>query len=224
MNPLSDQPLVTYRLRAGIVIAIYRELKSPVTLEQAKTIVRDRLAFQKGAAYPVLIICPYFMWFKKDATRFLHSPEAMEGVKAGAILLNNQLLVKIAKLFLDKDGPVPVQLFSRVDTALNWLHEECGIGGGAGFRPGLLKELEEVLSMQKTSRKPPRPARTTATLTARELEVARLVAQGKTSREIAYLLGITLDTVEKHRENINRKLNIKNAVHLLLWLIDNNLL
>jgi DNA-binding CsgD family transcriptional regulator len=56
------------------------------------------------------------------------------------------------------------------------------------------------------------------------LEVARLVAQGKTSQQIADELGITLDTVEKHRENINRKLKIKNAVQLLRWLIDNNML
>jgi DNA-binding CsgD family transcriptional regulator len=223
MNPLSGQPLVTYRLRAGIVIATYRELKSPVTLEQAKTIVRDRLTFQKGAAYPMLIICPYFMWFKTDAARFLHSHQAMEGVKAGAILLKNRLLVRIARLFLHKDGSVPVQVFSVVDTALNWLRQECGIAGGAGLRPGLLKELEDV-SMYKPSRKPTLPAKTTATLTARELEVARLVAQGMTNKDIADLLGITVATVKKHRENINRKLKIKNAVELLLWLIENNLL
>jgi PAS domain S-box-containing protein len=47
-------------------------------------------------------------------------------------------------------------------------------------------------------------------LTPKELEVARLVQQGKTTKEIATVLGITQKTAEIHRENIRKKFNLNN--------------
>lgn len=53
---------------------------------------------------------------------------------------------------------------------------------------------------------PPRPD----TLTPRELEVMEWVGGGKTNAEIAIILGISLRTVQKHVENILRKLDLEN--------------
>jgi DNA-binding NarL/FixJ family response regulator len=47
-------------------------------------------------------------------------------------------------------------------------------------------------------------------LTARELEVANLIRQGSTSKNIADMLGITVNSVIFHRQNIRAKLGIKN--------------
>lgn len=46
-------------------------------------------------------------------------------------------------------------------------------------------------------------------LTPRERQVLALVAEGRTSRQIASLLRVTPRTVEAHRENIGRKLGIR---------------
>lgn len=51
-------------------------------------------------------------------------------------------------------------------------------------------------------------------LTAREREVLQLVAERKTTREIAAILFISPKTVEAHRSNIGRKLKVKNAGEL----------
>jgi DNA-binding CsgD family transcriptional regulator len=52
-----------------------------------------------------------------------------------------------------------------------------------------------------------------ASLSPRELEVLRWVAQGKSSREISVLLGITSRTVNEHVTSTVRKLSAKNRTH-----------
>jgi DNA-binding NarL/FixJ family response regulator len=53
-------------------------------------------------------------------------------------------------------------------------------------------------------------------LTARELEVARLVARGLTNKEVARELGLSDGTVKLHVHNVLRKLGEKNRYALLL--------
>ncbi len=52
-------------------------------------------------------------------------------------------------------------------------------------------------------------------LTSRELEVAQLLSVGKSSKEIGDVLNITIRTVETHRANIMRKLNVHSVTELL---------
>jgi DNA-binding NarL/FixJ family response regulator len=47
-----------------------------------------------------------------------------------------------------------------------------------------------------------------AKLTSREMEVLQLIAEGKANKETASELGISIKTVEKHRQNLMSKLNI----------------
>jgi len=49
-------------------------------------------------------------------------------------------------------------------------------------------------------------------LSARELEVLCWIEQGKISKEIANLLSISINTVNRHRQNILEKLRVKNAI------------
>ena len=59
--------------------------------------------------------------------------------------------------------------------------------------------------------------RTTSThsLTPRQKEILRLVAQGMTNREIAGQLDISVRTVEVHRFNLMRRLRVRNVAQLL---------
>jgi DNA-binding NarL/FixJ family response regulator len=60
-------------------------------------------------------------------------------------------------------------------------------------------------------------------LTRREVEVARDVGRGLTSKEIGVRLRISEHTVRKHRENIARKLGLHNAAELAAWAIRERL-
>lgn len=59
-------------------------------------------------------------------------------------------------------------------------------------------------------------------LSARELEVARLVADGLTSREIAQRLQLSLRTVESHLEHAFKKLGFNSRTKLALWVHEGN--
>ena len=56
-------------------------------------------------------------------------------------------------------------------------------------------------------------------LTTREREVLKLIAEGKSSKEIAHLLFISVFTVNNHRASIMEKLNLKKATDLVKYAI-----
>jgi DNA-binding NarL/FixJ family response regulator len=57
-------------------------------------------------------------------------------------------------------------------------------------------------------------------LTARETEVLKLVAEGKSSKEIAAMLCLSIRTVDNHRSNIMRKLNITKNTDLVKYALS----
>jgi len=57
-------------------------------------------------------------------------------------------------------------------------------------------------------------------LTARELEVLKLLAEGRTVRNAAGVLGVSVKTVEAHKFNLMRKLGIHNKAELVMWAIQ----
>jgi DNA-binding NarL/FixJ family response regulator len=63
----------------------------------------------------------------------------------------------------------------------------------------------------------------TGLLTRREIEVARDVGLGLSSKQIGLRLSISEHTVRKHRENIARKLGLRNAAELVAWAIRQRL-
>lgn len=60
-------------------------------------------------------------------------------------------------------------------------------------------------------------------LTSRELETAKLVAEGLSNREIAAKLFITEGTVKNHITNILSKLNLNHRTQIALYVIENKL-
>jgi len=56
-------------------------------------------------------------------------------------------------------------------------------------------------------------------LTTRESEILQLLAEGKSSKDIAAILCLSLYTVETHRSNILRKLNLHNTPELILYAV-----
>lgn len=60
-------------------------------------------------------------------------------------------------------------------------------------------------------------------LTAREREIVQLFAEGKSSKEAASLLGISVKTADTHRSNVMRKLEIHNVSELVRYAVRNRI-
>ncbi|HVP14808.1 MAG TPA: response regulator transcription factor [Terriglobales bacterium] len=89
--------------------------------------------------------------------------------------------------------------------------------GRAYYSPPVQRELSELLRAHSA---PPRPI---DMLTEREREVLRLVAIGHSTKEIASKLDISTRTVETHRANLMRKLNLKSVALLTQFAIREGL-
>jgi DNA-binding NarL/FixJ family response regulator len=90
------------------------------------------------------------------------------------------------------------------------------IEGKSFFSPGvrrLLKEdyMRELADMGAED--------TYELLTTREREVLQLVAEGKSNKEVANLLNLSLYTVETHRTHILQKLNLHSVPELILYAV-----
>src|SRR5215470_2897052 len=61
-------------------------------------------------------------------------------------------------------------------------------------------------------------------LTSREREIVQLLSEGKTSKEVASILGISVKTAETHRANIMRKLEIHSVSELVRYAVRNQII
>jgi DNA-binding NarL/FixJ family response regulator len=91
-------------------------------------------------------------------------------------------------------------------------------------RQYLSQGIEEDLSNRTLQNQRPDMRDVVLKLTSRETEVARLLATGKSSKEIASNLEISVRTVETHRANSMRKLGVHSVTELLHLISKNELL
>ena len=76
--------------------------------------------------------------------------------------------------------------------------------------------------------KKPRPSSETdvpaTRLTPRQREIVQLLAEGKSSKEVAVALGLSVKTAETHRANIMRRLDCHSVSELVRYAIRNNII
>jgi len=89
--------------------------------------------------------------------------------------------------------------------------------GNAYFSPAISKRMLEHYRRRFMNGQPAR--KTAEPLTSRETEVLQLIAEGRTNKQIAAALCISVKTIEKHRQQVMDKLNIHDIAGLTRYAI-----
>ena len=97
---------------------------------------------------------------------------------------------------------------------------ESIFSGKPYFSPGI---ADKVLEGYLEGRQRIKSTSAWETITRREREVLKLIGEGYKNKEIADLLFISVKTVEKHRSNIMKKLDLHNAAALTAYAIEKGL-
>jgi DNA-binding NarL/FixJ family response regulator len=109
--------------------------------------------------------------------------------------------------YILKDSPAPQLL-----NAIRDVHR-----GGSFLSPRMLSQLvDDFRSRVKTTQRLPR----FATLTQREKEVLKMLAEGNSVKEIACTLNLSVKTIEAHKFNLMRKLDIHNKAQLVQYAVQ----
>jgi DNA-binding NarL/FixJ family response regulator len=92
-------------------------------------------------------------------------------------------------------------------------------------KPFVTNKVSEVLFAEFFNRSEDEPdaAQTSTRLTAREREIVQLLAQGRSNKEVARALSISVRTAENHRANVLRKLRLNSLADLVHYAIRNGI-
>jgi DNA-binding NarL/FixJ family response regulator len=94
--------------------------------------------------------------------------------------------------------------------------------GNAFFSPSIAKRL--VDHYRETLVRGVPVKKRSDLLTSREVEVLQLIAEGQGNKQIAADLGISIKTVERHRQNLMKKLNIHDVAGLTRYAISKGII
>jgi DNA-binding NarL/FixJ family response regulator len=90
------------------------------------------------------------------------------------------------------------------------------------FTPRAAEMLLNGFSSQNSGTQPQAISR--SRLTSREREIVQLLAEGKSSKEVAVALGISVKTAETHRANIMRKLELHSVSEVVRYAVRNQII
>jgi two-component system response regulator NreC len=152
----------------------------------------------------------------------------LNGIDATRQILNELPSVKVIALSMHSDRRFVVQMFRA--GASGYLLKDCAFEELARAVRAVLRNqtylspavagpvVEDYVQHLATA-----DVLEFSALSPREREVLQLLAEGKTTREIAALLCVSIKTVETHRQQIMGKLNVRSVAELIKYAIREGL-
>jgi two-component system response regulator NreC len=143
-----------------------------------------------------------------------------DGISAIKEIKRRNSMIKILALTVHKtEGHVRMALEAGADGYIlkdaTYQELELAINNILSGKPYLSPDISGgVIQGYLLGLKSDQPTNLMGTLTPREVEILKLIAEGYKSREIADYLNISANTVDKHRANIMKKLDLHSAAAL----------
>ena len=149
----------------------------------------------------------------------------LNGVEATGQIVKQDPRVKVIALSMHSDASYVGRILRA--GATGYLLKDCAfeemagamevvLGGGVYLSPGITGVVVEdyVRKLERSGNDSP-----IEVLTPKEREVLQLLAEGKSSKEIAACLHVSVKTIETHRQNIMGKLEIRSVAELTKYAI-----
>ncbi len=164
-------------------------------------------------------------WLKPDVAILDIGMPSLNGLEAARQILKNDPHIKIVILTMhDSDSLVREVLkmgargyVSKTDAMRDLVTAINAVRSGDTFFTAKVAEvvLEGCLNKSEA---------TDSRLTPRQREIIQLLAEGKSSKEIAVALGLSTKTAETHRANIMKRLNCHSASEIVRYAVRNNII
>ncbi len=152
----------------------------------------------------------------------------MKGVEATRILSKEKPEIKVIALSMHADSQYIKEMLEA--GAFGYVFKNCtydqlieAIQNVYGGKKHLGEEITEII-LQDYLGKEDKPPVHDPKLTQREFEILKLFAEGKTAREVADTLFISVKTVGTHKQNILEKLELKTTADLVKYALKQGII
>jgi two-component system response regulator NreC len=152
----------------------------------------------------------------------------LNGIEATRQIHKGQSQIKLIALSMHSDRRFVAGMLEA--GASGYLLKDCAfeelalaIQGVMSDRIYLSPEISDIVIRDYVHKLSPKPSSAYANLTAREREVLQLLAEGKSTKQIAVSLNVSIKTIESHRSRIMEKLNIHSIAELTKYALREGL-
>jgi predicted ATPase/DNA-binding NarL/FixJ family response regulator len=183
------------------MIAEERGADPPVATRRYRAAVAALRPFRDAALLPTAVALQAGLLAERDAERALTIIAAASAVRARA------------------GGRFPPVFAARVDRARERAQAPLGAAAPLAGAEGARLGIDDAIALAFGDAEP-RPAAAPAGLSARELDVARLLADGLSNKAIAVRLQLSVRTVESHVRHALAKAGVDNRTQLATWVRD----
>ncbi len=152
----------------------------------------------------------------------------LNGIEATRQILSEKPDIKIVALSMHSDSRFVSEMLRM--GALGYLLKNCAfeeltnaIHSVIDDQTYLSSGIAEIVTKEYVRRLTQTELSTPTVLTDREREVLQLLAEGKSTREVATCLHVSIKTIETHRRQIMRKLNVRSLAELIKYAVREGL-
>jgi len=144
----------------------------------------------------------------EDARRLIRQ----ESPETRVLFLNDGIGTNRDAVKAETDATASVMFHTSAEEFVEMIRKACP------EERSVVREMPRKISGEWQASDSGRPRK--RVLTAREREVLKLLAEGRTVRSAAEVLGLSIKTVDAHKFNLMRKLGIHNKAELVMWAIQ----
>jgi DNA-binding NarL/FixJ family response regulator len=171
---------------------------------------------------------------KPDVTVLDIGMPSLNGLEAARQMIKNDARAKILILTMHESDPLIREVLDagargyvlKSDAGRDLVTAVNAVRSNKTFFTAKVAQIVLDGYLDKKPKKQPEPAANSAQgrLTPRQREIVQLLAEGKSSKEVAVALGLSVKTAETHRANIMRRLDCHSVSELVRYAVRNNII